>query len=94
MELDRVYTYEKEPNKVMINCGNDYYDKYFILLCEWLEKGYIVSPYIDCIGHSRNNRSQESYKQALENKYGERLETIFHEGVCSYSYSYKLKEEI
>lgn len=74
-----------------VNCGNSFYEDRFNLVCEGLENGFEVSVYIDCIGHTRNNMSQESYKQHLLEKYGDRLEVIYHDGVCSYSYSYKLK---
>ena len=77
--------------KEWVNCGNDFYDNKFKLVCEKLEEGFQVDVYIDCIGHTRNNMTQEAYKKALVEKYGDNLEVIYHNGVCSYSYSYKLK---
>lgn len=76
----------------LINCGNDYYEKYFNEVCEALEQGETVKVYIDCIGHTRNNMSQEAYKRALTNKYGERLTVKLDEGAYSYSYIYTLAE--
>lgn len=73
------------------NCGNDFYDSKFNFMCEILEQGEEVHTSIDCIGHTRNNMTQEHYKQKLIEKYGDRIEVIYHDGVCSYSYSYKLK---
>lgn len=78
-------------NTKWVNCGNSFYNNKFNLVCEELENGFEVSVYIDCIGHTRNNMGQEAYKKALIEKYGDRLEVIYHDGVCSYSYSYKLK---
>ena len=78
-------------NRSWVNCGNSFYEDKFEKVCEELEKGELVDIYIDCIGHTRNNMTQEVYKKALVTKYGDKLEVIFHEGVCSYSYSYKLK---
>jgi hypothetical protein len=78
-------------NGTWINCGNDFYQDKFVIVCERLEEGLLVDVYIDCIGHTRNNMTQEHYKKKLIEKYGDRLEVIYHDGVCSYSYSYKLK---
>ena len=79
-------------NKRWVNCGNSFYEQKFNLVCEELEKGFETSVYIDCIGHTRNNMGQEAYKKALVEKYGDKLEVIYHDGICSYSYSYKLKQ--
>lgn len=57
-----------------------------------LEEGKTISVGIDCIGHTRNNMEQENYKEALMEFYKDRLEVIYEPGVCSYGYSYKLKE--
>ena len=75
-----------------MSCGNDYYEKYFVKVCEALEQGERVSIGIDCIGHTRNNMAQDEYKRNLLNKYGERLSVKLREGVCSYSYEYALAE--
>ncbi len=74
-----------------INGGNYFHDKAFNEICETLEQGEAVKVYIDCIGHTRNNDEQENYKEALEKKYGDRLQTTEHSGAYSYSYSYQLK---
>lgn len=73
-----------------INGGNYFHEKAFNEICEELEKGGAVSVYIDCIGHGTNNREQEIYKEALENKYGSRLKATKQNGAYSYSYSYQL----
>ena len=77
--------------KRCVNCGKSFYEIFFKTVCEELENGFEVSVYIDCIGHTRNNMGQEAYKAALVEKYGDKLEVIYHDGICSYSYSYKLK---
>ena len=74
-----------------INGGNYFHEKAFNEICEALEKGEAVEVYIDVIGHSRNNYEQEAYKEALENKFGDRLQTTENSGAYSYSYSYQLK---
>ncbi len=76
---------------MLVNCGNDYYTEYFDEVCNHLESGETVQVYINCIGHTRNNYTQEAYKQALVKKYGDRLEVKCSNGVCSYHYEYKLK---
>lgn len=73
-----------------INCGNDFYQEYFEEVCTELEKGERVHVYIDCIGHTRNNMSQDAYRDALIKHFGDRLNIEFEEGVCSYSYTYNL----
>lgn len=57
-----------------------------------LDSGNEIDVYISCIGHTRNNMTQEAYKKALKEHYGDRLEVFYNDGVCSYSYSYKLKQ--
>ena len=79
----------KEPR--LINGKNYFNQDSFTEMCKELEAGYPIEVYIDCIGHTRNNYEQENYRKALQQKYGERIETEIHEGACSYSYSYKLK---
>ena len=74
-----------------INGGNYFHEKAFSEICETLERGEAVEVYIDCIGHTRNNNEQEAYKEALEKKYGDKLQTIENGGAYSYSYSYQLK---
>lgn len=75
-----------------INGGNYFHEKAFNEICKTLERGEAVQVYIDCIGHTRNNNEQEAYKEALENKYGDKLQTTEHGGAYSYSYSYQLKQ--
>lgn len=76
----------------MINCGNDFYEKYFNEVCEALEQGETVQVYIDCIGHTRNNMAQSEYKSALMKKYGERLTVKTNAGAYSYSFTYRLAD--
>ena len=71
--------------------GNDYYKDSFEKLCKELEAGELIHVGVDCIGHTRNNYTQEAYREKLEEKYGEFLEVHHSSGVCSYSYYYKLK---
>ena len=57
-----------------------------------LDEGNRISVGIGCLGHGTNNAYQEHYKRELEKHYGDKLITIFNEGVCSYSYDYELKK--
>lgn len=76
-----------------INGGNYFHKKAFNEICEALEQGEAVEVYIDCIGHTRNNNEQETYKEALLEKYGSiRLKVCKNNGAYSYSYSYLLKQ--
>lgn len=75
-----------------INCGNDFYTEYFDKVCEALEQGEAVHIYIDCIGHTRNNWAQDSYKKALLEKYGERLTVTTEYGAYCYSHNYTLAQ--
>ena len=56
-----------------------------------LDSGEKIEVYIDCIGHTRNNMTQEQYKKALEEHYGDKLNVIYNGGYCSYSYRYELE---
>lgn len=56
----------------------------------FLEKGKAVWISSDCIGHTRNNMEQESYKKALQEYYGERLEYDTSWGACRYHYIFRL----
>ncbi len=76
----------------LINCGNDFYPTFFENLCKALEEGCVVSAYVDCIGHTRNNRVQEVYREKLIEKYGEKLSYKNSGGEFSYSYYYELKQ--
>ena len=74
-----------------INGENYFNEKSFNEICEALEKAEAVEVYIDVIGHSRNNYEQEAYREALEQKYGDRLKVDKIDGAYSYSYTYGLK---
>ena len=74
-----------------INGGNYFHEKAFNEICEALEQGEAVQVYIDSIGHTRNNNEQEAYKEALQEKYANRLVIDKNEGGYSYSYTYELK---
>lgn len=75
----------------LINCGNDFYPAFFTKLCEKLEGEHVVGVYVDCIGHTRNNIVQETYKEKLIEKYGDKLVCENSDSGFSYSYYYKLK---
>lgn len=75
----------------VVNGGNYFHQKAFNAICEELEKAQSVQVYIDCIGHTRNNNEQEAYKEALQEKYADRLKVEKIEGGYSYSYNYHLK---
>ena len=71
--------------------GKNYFNQESLeKMCEALESGYEIEVWIDCIGHTRNNMEQEHYKEALMEKYGDKVEVKIHEGYCIYEYSYKL----
>lgn len=78
-------------NIKVINGQNYFKEKSFNEICEALEKAETVEVYIDCVGHTRNNDEQERYREALEEKYGDRLNVEKYDGAYSYSYIYKLK---
>lgn len=83
----------KTDDRKLINCGNDFYPHLFDTLCKELDEGGGVEVYIDCIGHSMNNRLQEVYREKLIEKYGNRLLYTHSDGAHSYSYSYKLADK-
>lgn len=73
--------------------GKNYFNKESLKeMIKELDAGNQVEPYISCIGHSRNNMTQEEYKKALEEYYGDKLEVTYVGGGYSYEYRYKLKE--
>ena len=76
--------------KLLLNVGNDYYESSFNELCEELENGKRVQVYVDCIGHTRNNWVQDSYRTKLYAKYGEELLIECSEGVHCYHYTFEL----
>ena len=76
---------------MLINGGNYFHEKAFNEICEALESAKSVQVYIDCIGHTRNNNEQEIYKEALIEKYADRLKIDKTDGGYSYSYSYCLR---
>ena len=78
-------------NAKTIDCGNYFHDSRFKLVCEALEQGETVKVYIDCIGHTRNNFEQETYKEALIEKYADKLNVELLKGAFSNSYCYSLK---
>lgn len=82
---------DKGVTKMLIDCGNYFHEKAFNEVCEALEQGETVRVYIDCIGHTRNNYEQETYKEKLIDKYGSKLNVKCSNGACSYSYEYKLE---
>lgn len=76
---------------MLINCGNYFNENSLNQVCRALEKGEKVEVYIDCIGHSRNNNEQEAYKEALLQKYGDKLSIESRKGGYSNSYLYFLQ---
>lgn len=80
-------------NKMLVNCGNDFYPTFFEKLCLALEEGNTAEVYVDCIGHTRNNVVQEIYKEKLLEKYGSALLVQRNEGAYSNSYNYRLNAE-
>ncbi len=75
----------------IINGQNYFNEKSFNEICEALEKAGTVQVYIDSIGHARNNNEQEAYKEALIEKYADRLKVDKIDGGYSYSYVYSLR---
>ena len=80
-------------NAQLINCGNTFHSPFFNRLCEALEEGKTVQVYIDCIGHTLNNMTQDVYREKLKEKYGEKLVIEKNDGAYSYSYYYVLAPE-
>ncbi len=74
-----------------INGQNYFNEKSFNEICEALEKAEAVEVYIDVLGHGTNNREQEAYKEALIEKYADRLNVEKNDGAYSYSYTYGLR---
>ena len=62
-------------------------------MIEVLDSGKILDVGTDSLGHGDNNAWQETIKRRLEEHYGTRLEVVSCEGLYSYGYTYKLKEE-
>ncbi len=77
-------------NVKSVNCGNDFYQRFFEDVCSLLDSGSVVKVYVDCIGHTRNNTVQEIYKEKLDEKYGSKLKAECEQGGYSYSYAYQL----
>jgi hypothetical protein len=80
-----------EKESIYVSGSNYFNNKDLDKMIELLDNGETISVGISCIGHTRNNMEQENYKRALEEHYKDKLEIMFHEGVCSYHYDYKLK---
>lgn len=75
----------------MFISGRNYFNNEdFKKMCKALDAGNEIEVGIDCIGHTRNNYEQEAYKEALSEKYKERLKVELCNGAYSYSYKYKL----
>lgn len=80
-----------EPDTIRIDVANDFYNDKLQLLINALDESNKVAPMVDCIGHTRNNMTQEAYKKALIEHYGNKLNVRIDEGWCSYGYVYKLE---
>ena len=78
-------------NSKSINGTNDFDKEAFKIGCEELEKGSQIFFNIACIGHERNNRVQQEYQKHLKEKYGNKLEVVFSQGVASHTWFFKLK---
>lgn len=77
---------------MIVNGQNYFNETSFKQACKVLERGEMVELYIDCIGHTRNNNEQEAYKEALKEKYGDRLKVVKMNGAYSYNYMYELEK--
>lgn len=77
---------------VFIDSKNYFNEQSFNEICEALEHGKTTLVGIDSIGYTRNNNEQEAYKEALLEKYGDKLKFKCNRGALSYSYEYKLKD--
>lgn len=81
-----------KTNESIFVSGSNYFKQACLNnMIELLENGKTIQVGIDCIGHTRNNMVQENYKDALVKYYGDKLNIKIKDGVCSYSYEYKLK---
>lgn len=78
-------------DSIFVDGSNYFQEEYLNNMIALLNKGKAINVGIDCIGHTRNNMEQEAYKEALLKHYGSKLEIKLNEGICSYSYEYKLK---
>ena len=74
-----------------VSVGNSFDKKKFDEICGLLRRGMCIEPMVSCIGHTLNNMIQNEYRSKLEEEFGDNLDVAYNEGVCSYSYSYKLK---
>ena len=82
-----------KEQSIFVSGSNHFNERDFNKMIELLEQGKQIHIGIDCIGHTKNNMEQEIYKRNLIEHYGDKLEVIYNDGWCSYSYEYKLKEE-
>ena len=58
-------------------CGGNYFTESRLQeMIEALESGNIITIYISCIGHTRAQREALEYRNALIERYGERLEIV------------------
>lgn len=60
----------------LVNGRNYFNEKSLEEMCKRLEAGETIGIYINCIGHTRNAYETARYEEALEKKYGERLQTL------------------
>lgn len=81
----------KEESK-FVDVHNDFYNEKLTELIELLDSGEIVTPVVNCIGHTRHNMTQESYKSALIKHYGEKLKILVNNGVYCYTYTYEVEK--
>ena len=78
-------------NSKSINGTNDFDKEAFEIGCQELENGALIHFNIECIGHTRNNMVQEEYEAKLKEKYGDKLDVIFWQGLYSHTWHFKLK---
>ena len=57
----------------MINGKNYFNEESLAEMVKQLERGEVISIYIDCIGHTRTAYETSLYVKALQERFGERL---------------------
>ena len=72
-----------------VNGTNTFNPESFAKMCRLLEAGKTIEIQINCIGHTRRGMMRDAYRQALEEKYRDRLEVVPPEA----AYHFKLKRD-
>lgn len=74
-----------------MNGMNYFNQESFEQLCEMIESGKHVKVYIDCIGFSRAHYEGLHYRDAVEEKYGDKVKITKHESNYYDEWSFKLE---